>query len=157
MPRRGTAARIEPAKKDSFPGLLDLVGSGDVLATRRASTSVFRAAVLSIVLTFAVGPSASVLCRAWCDPQSASSTGCSHNAPADAPSIGDNNNCEVVVTSVAAVRQDERRGMLDPGVDQSTLVSRYHLASSVADLRTALRPAHARLLEHRPLVTTLRI
>jgi hypothetical protein len=122
-----------------------------------ASTYVFRTAVLSIVLTFAVGPSASLLCRAWCDPQSASSTGCSHSAPADAPSVGDNNSCEVGVLSVVAVRQDERRGMLNPSVDQGTLVSRYHLASSAADLRTAHRPAHARSLEHRPLVTTLRI
>ena len=39
----------------------------------------FRATILTVVLVFAAGPSASLFCKAWCDPQVAAESGCHHD------------------------------------------------------------------------------
>ena len=81
----------------------------------------FRAAVLSIVLTLAVGPNASLLCGTWCDPQAVAARGCHDEDPVTPPSVAGDGSCDHVVLSVAAfLREDVRRGVSAPDAGQAT-------------------------------------
>jgi hypothetical protein len=50
-----------------------------------ASINVFRAALVSVVLTLATGPNAGLLCTAWC--VDATSTGCPHQDSTTSPRL----------------------------------------------------------------------
>jgi hypothetical protein len=119
---------------------------------------VLRAAVLSIVLTLAVGPNASLLCRIWCHPQADAATGCHHVDPTTSPSVAGDGSCDHVVLSAAAVFPDNvRRAVSAPDADYAILVPRYQLALSTTDTRPRPEPGREWRLENRPLLATLRI
>lgn len=119
---------------------------------------VLRAAVLSIVMTLAVGQNAALLCRAWCESQAADASGCHHEQQASSTSVSADDICDHVVLSLAAVlREDVRRGVFAPDADYAILVSRYQLAPSKTDPRPRHQAARERSLEQRPLSTTLRV
>ena len=76
-----------------------------------ASTHVFRAAVVSIVLTLAVGQDAALLCSVWCHPPEAASAHCEPQHQATSPSLTGNDNCtQLRAGATAFVREDVRRG-----------------------------------------------
>jgi len=119
---------------------------------------VFRAAVLSIVLTLAVGPNATLLCRTWCDPQAAAASVCRHEAPATSPSVAGDDSCDNMVLSAAAfLRKDVRRGVSAPDAAHAVLVPRYQLAQSTTDASRRHEPGREWPLDKRPLPTVLRI
>jgi hypothetical protein len=115
-----------------------------------------RAAVLSMVLILAAGPSASLLCRAWCDSRAAASTGCHDQAPATTPIVADNSCDDMVLNADAFLREDAPCGVSTPEADQTVLV-RSQLAPPPTDARPGQEPGRGQSLEERPLPTTLRI
>ena len=130
------------------------------LLTDGTEHRVFRAAVLSIVLTLAVGPNASLLCRTWCgDQQAAAASGCHHEAPATSPSVAGEDCCDSAVLGIAALLlKDERLSVSSPDGGHAILVLRYQqLALSPTDARRGDEPGRAWSLERRPLPTVLRI
>jgi hypothetical protein len=123
-----------------------------------ASITVFKAAVLSIMLTLAAGPSASLLCRAWCDSQATAAGGCHHEAHATSPSVAGDDNCDdTMVSGDAFLREDAPRGVSTPDADQAVLVVRFQLPRSPSAVRPGQKPWREWSLEQRPLSTTLRI
>lgn len=117
----------------------------------------FRASVLSIVLTLAAGPNAALLCRTWCDPQAAAASGCHQEAPATSPSMAGDDTCDNVLSAAAFLREDVRGGVASQDADQAVLVPRYHLAYSAIAARPGQEPGCGWSLDHRPLSTALRI
>jgi hypothetical protein len=121
------------------------------------NNEMFRAVVLSIVLTLAANPSAALLCGTWCDPHTAAADGCHHTTLATSVSAAANHTCEDLVVSATFVREDVRRGVSGPDPDRAVLVLRYHLAHTTTEERSRHNSGPDWSLEKRPLSTTLRI
>lgn len=91
--------------------LLRRASIGPCLALRTVSIDVFRAAVLSFVLTLVAGPSASLLCALWCHPEAVTTGPCEHSNPTSTPNVTANDDCPDVATiATVFVREDVRRG-----------------------------------------------
>jgi hypothetical protein len=72
---------------------------------------VFRAAVLSIVLTLAVGPSANLLCSVWCHSEDATSAACEYQNAPRPPRVTGEDSCPTASASAAAfVREEAKKG-----------------------------------------------
>ena len=113
-----------------------------------------RAAVLSIALAVAVGPSLPTLCNAWCATQVAEA-GCHHGDHGGTTRIEKNDSCQDQVL-VAALYKDARRRIASDeqavwAVVRST--SRAHLT----DLRSLDPPRPARSDQRSAVPTPLRI
>jgi hypothetical protein len=134
-----------------------LVLPGVFLAIYRGEHHVFRAFVLSIVLTLAVGQNATLLCRAWCDPQAAAASGCHHEESTNSPTMG-GNSCDHAVLSIGAfLREEVGRAVDAPDAARAIFVPRYQISQSSTDARVAQKPEREWSLEKRPLSTALRI
>ena len=132
-----------------------LAQAGPCLALWWVSIDVFRAAVLSIVLTLVAGPDASLLCAVWCHPEAATAGPCEHPDPTSTPSITANDSCpDIAASSTALVREDVRRGA---SAQQAVLVARFQLARPPSNLASARDAGQRSPLEARPLVLPLRI
>lgn len=132
-------------------------GAGLLLAFPSGEHHVFRVAVLSIVLTLAVGQNARLLCKVWCDPHEAAATSC-HDQDSASPSVTGDDDCNNVVPSVAAlVREDMRRSVSAPDAQHAIVVQRFQFARSLTDTRPGHEPWQDWSLEKRLLVTALRI
>ena len=130
---------------------------GVVLAVIRNEHHVFRAAVLSIVLTLAIGPNAELLCAAWCHPQSHAAIECHHEHPTTFPGVAGDDNCEHLVVSVGAFLPEFRPEATSPVVDHAVAEPRYRLAPPTMEAQPAREPGRQGSLENRPLSTALRI
>lgn len=145
---------------------------------------VFRAVVLSIVATLAIGPNAALLCSAWCHPQAAApstshhceppatASGASHHGEPSAassashhakPSAGSSvagdescDNCNNAVGAAPFVREDLRTASV-PEVDHAVLALRHQLAHLMIDARPGQEPGGEGSLEARRLPGILRI
>ena len=116
---------------------------------------VFRAAVLSIVLTLAVGQNATLLCRAWCDLHAAAASGCHHEASASSAIVAGRNSCDDAVLGAGAfLREEGGRVVAAPIAVHATFVPRHLLARLTTDVRRG--PESGRGWSQRPL-STLRI
>lgn len=67
-----------------------------------------RATILTIVLMFAAGPSVSLLCQAWCEPQAAAPGGCHHD-DATTPGVGNDRTCDHSTLLRASVEKEHLR------------------------------------------------
>jgi hypothetical protein len=136
--------------------LSTLSRTGAPLALQRDEHHVFRATLLSIVLTLAVGQNASLLCQAWC--HDATSAGCPHHGSTTSPSLSAEDSCSsVVVGAVAFLREDARRTAAAPDAQNALVVPRFRLPPSPADLRIGCKWGRNWPLEERPLILALRI
>ena len=118
----------------------------------------FQAAVLSIVLTLAVGQNVALLCRTWCDAHAAAASECHHEHSSNTPSVAGDDNCgNPVVGATAVVREDVRRGVSSQDTNHAIPVPRYQLAQLRIDSCPGQETWRERSLEKRPLSTTLRI
>lgn len=128
--------------------------SGAALALRACEHHVFRAAVLSIVLTLTGGQNAALLCGVWCQPYEVVPSGCHHQDPTTSPRLSGSDNCNNVVLSVAAfVLQDLRRAYA-PDAHYVIVFSRF--APTATGTRSPYEPRPQPALDQRPLVITLR-
>lgn len=70
----------------------------------------FRATVLSIVLTVAIGQEAALICGAWCHPIERTAAGCAHHDQTTLPGITSEEACrDAALGATAFVREDPRR------------------------------------------------
>jgi hypothetical protein len=90
--------------------------------------SVFRAAVLSIVLTLAIGPNATLLCSVWCHPDEAQTSACQHQDATTSPRVTGEDSCRTVPASPTAfVREEAKRGSPTPISQQAMAVPLFRL------------------------------
>jgi len=116
----------------------------------------FRAALLSIVLTLAVGQNVSLLCTVWC-PE-ATSTECPHQDSTTSPSVRADDSCTTVaVGAFTFVREDDRRTAPAPDSQSALAVLRVRFLAPLTDPRHGYESGRRLLLEERPLVIALRI
>jgi hypothetical protein len=128
------------------------------LPSYRTEHQVFRTFVLSIALTLAVGPSATLLCRVWCDAQAAAASGCRHEKHTRSTGVRAEDTCDRVGVSVAAfLREDVQRGRSGPNADHVTLIARYQLSHSTIDALPGHDAGRQWPREERPVPTALRI
>ena len=120
-----------------------------------ASTHVFRAAVVSIVLTLAVGQNAALLCSVWCHPPEAATGVCEH-PPVTSPSVTGNDSCTVrAAEATALVREDVRRGAT-PDAQHGVVVAWFQFGPPPAH-STSGRQLRQTPLRASPLILALRI
>src|SRR5206468_3091359 len=123
-----------------------------------ASINMFRAAVLSIVVTLAVGQNAALLCRAWCHPTEGTAAGCQHRNETTSPSVTGKDDCKhLAVGTIAFVREGGYRGKLTTDVQIAVATPRFAAAQFRSNLRSGFESGQRRRLEERRLVITLRI
>jgi hypothetical protein len=67
----------------------------------------FRAALLSIALTLAVGTNLPLLCEAWCDSFVVAETGCHHENSGSSIAAGDH--CQMAAVAAPGLREEARR------------------------------------------------
>jgi hypothetical protein len=129
--------------------------AGASLALMGGEHRVFRGALFSIVLTLAVGPNASLLCKVWCSDTT--SAGCRHQDSTTSASVSAHGNCRTDVGgAVAFVREDARRAAAAPDAQNTLAVPRFLWVLSHTDLGFGLESGRL-LLEERPLLIALRI
>jgi hypothetical protein len=132
-------------------------GLAHILRSDVTSINVFRAAILSIVLTLAAGPNTALLCNAWCHPGEPIGNGCEYERQAASPRVTTNEDCKVAVGgAIAFVREEDRQGSA-PDVRDAAAVSPFAFPRAVAEARSGHDPGGRLLLEARPLVLALRI
>ena len=118
----------------------------------------FRAAVLSIVLTLVAGPDASLLCAIWCHPEIATAGPCEHPDPMSTPGVTSNDSCPgMAAVTTAFVREDVRRDVSSSAGQIPLLIPPFQFVAPprASELGRELR--QQRPLEARPLVVSLRI
>jgi hypothetical protein len=118
---------------------------------------VFRAAVLPIVLTLAVAPNSSLLCRAFCRVTAAAESACHHGSPATSPSIAGDDSCDDLVLSAAFLREEVRAAVSAPKGDDAVPVLRYQLGRTAPVAGPGREPGREWSVERRPLPTVLRL
>jgi len=117
-----------------------------------------RAAVLSIVLTLAIGPSASLLCRAVCDQPQADASDCAHKGPATSVSVVGDNCCDhAVPTAAESLPKDVRRDVSFAQAHHATPQLAYELAPPAVDARPGDKPGREWRIDTQRLTTTLRL
>jgi hypothetical protein len=118
---------------------------------------VFRAAVLSIALTLAVGQNAELLCKFWCHPSDAA-TDCEHPDQTTSLSVRDEDNCNTATLgAIAFVREDVRRGESAQNTQHAVAIGSFQLAPPLTDLGPNHDSGQQARLAASPLVIALRI
>jgi hypothetical protein len=118
---------------------------------------VFRAIVFSIVLTVTAGPSAAVLCRAWCSPQAATASVCHHTTPTASTSVAADDTCDDVWLGAAAFLREDVTDASAPDGNRAILVSGDQLANMAICERHRPDSRQEWSLGNRPLSTALRL
>ena len=116
----------------------------------------FRAAVLSIVLLFAAGPSASLFCQAWCGPEVAAARGCHHEDNGSSTSIAGDQSCRDSIQESAILTKDDLRRTSTEGAG-NVIVIHLPLALAATSLRAVGNQGRAPSDLKRPPTTPLRI
>jgi hypothetical protein len=119
---------------------------------------VFRAALLSIVVSLAIGQDLTLLCTTWCDTKAAVGNECHHKSSSPTPNVASDKSCDnVVAAASAALREDVRRGVSSQDANQAVPVPHYRIAQWTIEARRGEQPWQTLSLERRALSTTLRI
>jgi hypothetical protein len=116
----------------------------------------FRAALLSLVLTLAAGPNVALLCGVWCHPSERMAGACEHQTQAARPGIDANDDCAINSNPVV-IAQDGRLGASAPDVAGVVVVARFAFTPPAAGVLSAYEPNGRLLLQLRPLILARRI
>jgi hypothetical protein len=128
-----------------------------VLPRTMASIDMFRATVLSIALTLAVGPTASLLCGVWCHSD-ASTGSCEHRDPTSTPSVTAKDGCpDVAADAAALVREEVRRGVSASDGQYAVVGASAHFVPPPAPPQVRRESGQQVLPETKPLLLALRI
>ena len=119
----------------------------------------FRAALLSIVLSLAAGQNAVILvCRTWCDAHAATASECHHEKSSTTPSMAGGDCGDMVAAHTAVLREDTRRGDVSSvDASQAIALARYQLAQLTIDARPGQEVRRGWSVAERPLSTVLRL
>ena len=154
--RDSGGARWPATTLDGFLRILCLARVAPLLLQSPPSVIVFRATLLSIVLLFAVGPSASLLCNTRCTPNPAAVSECHHTDHSPTGMVNDDSCKESVQGNVILVKDDPRRA-LTGCAGHVTAVAHSQVALAAAMLRAVGNPGPVASDLQRPLTTPLRI
>jgi hypothetical protein len=121
------------------------------------SSDVFRAALVSIVLTLALGPNAALLCGTWCHSGAGMVGACQHQTEATTPGVSADDECAVNGNPTLFVREDGRRSASTPDIEATVATARFAFTPPTTGILSAYAPDGRLLLELRPLVLALRI
>jgi hypothetical protein len=130
---------------------------GVVLAPCLTEHHVFRATLVSIVLTLAVGQDVTLLCRVWCDAPLAAASGCHYEDTIDVPSVTGDRSCDYVLGASAFLREEARRTVAGPDAAPALVVSRAQIAQLTIGARPDWEPTREWSLTRQPVSTALRI
>src|SRR5262245_61536343 len=83
----------ESCKERRFPQAFERLHLVRILPPVLASIDVFRAALVSIVVTLTLGQNAAFLCSVWCHPQQSANSACEHQAPMTSPTVTGSESC----------------------------------------------------------------
>jgi hypothetical protein len=117
---------------------------------------VFRAAILTIVLTFTAASSPSPLCMVCCHATAAIGSGCHSDVSSRAPRITENRGCGVTF-SAAAVRDELRPTLSAPAAGDALLNVVNTILDSSRDHFRRSRPWTGPPLQPQRALTVLRI
>ena len=135
-----------------------LARAGAALAIIFGGHHVFRAVVVSIVLTLAAGQNAALLCSVWCHPPESAAGAREHQHQATSPGMTGNDSCtRLVAGATAFVREDVRRGASAPNVQHGVVVPWFEFAPPPAHPMFASRLCQQTPLQVSPLILALRI
>jgi hypothetical protein len=116
---------------------------------------VFRAVLFSIVVSLAIGQNAALLCDAWC--HDTASARCPHEESTTSSSVKAGDRCQDAAAGMVAFVREDAPGVPAAADAQNALgVPRFRPALPSADMPSGFAPGR-RLLEERPLITSLRI
>jgi hypothetical protein len=118
---------------------------------------VFRIAVLSLLLTFAVAPHAPLLCAIWCHPDEATDV-CHPREPSPSAIVKGGDTCTGVVANVSTfIREDVRRtaALSEPG--PFVVVRHSPFAEMAPEARAIAGDERTWAIETRRLHTVLRL
>lgn len=116
----------------------------------------FRAIILTVVLLFAAGPSASQLCLAWCDPHAAAESGCHHERNSG-QNVTRHDSCEDSIQWLGgALKEDLRRAPASDG-GAVVLTARFQIVPSASRLGAAWNLGRLPSDVNRPQTAPLRI
>jgi len=118
---------------------------------------VFRATVLSIVLVFAAGPSASLFCKAWCEPKVAAARGCHHEDHDSSSSVSGDDFCQDSIQGSAILTKEDLRRASTEGAGDVIAIAQFPFALAATSLRAAGNQGRAQSVLKRPPTTPLRI
>ena len=127
--------------------------SGARIASSGSEATVFRAVVLSIAMTIALGPSAAAVCGALCSPQAPVADRCHHTTSMVSPHLTPADICIERPLSVAAAARDDTPRDRSCGVLRSNSLTLAECRNS--SCRQTISPAS--LLTRGVLPTPLRI
>jgi hypothetical protein len=115
-----------------------------------------RAISLSIVLLFAAGPSASLFCKAWCDPLAAADSGCHHEDSGSSTNVTSDDSCQDSIQGSAVLTKEDLRRVSSQGVGVIA-VAHFQLALAAVGPRAVGNHGRAPFDLKPPLTTPLRI
>jgi hypothetical protein len=150
----------EPLKNRA--DFLDVDGRKEVarvLPLELASIDVFRAALVSIVLTLTLGQNVALLCRVWCHPYYGANSACGTQVPTTSPTATANESCAQVANGPAPfVREEDGRKPASASDGQQGLViARFQFVPPPSLSARDRDRREATQLDARPLVLALRI
>lgn len=114
-----------------------------LLPISRDEEVVFRAAVLSIVLTLAIGPGTNLLCSVWCHPENATSAACEHQNVTTSPRTTDENSCPTIQAAAAFTRDEAKNGSSPNGDQPAAFVRTLRVAVPLTDAIRPRAPDHS--------------
>ena len=117
----------------------------------------FRATILTVVLLFAAGPSASLFCKAWCDPHVAAENGCHHQNSGGAVSVTSDDSCDDSVQGPAGLLKEDLRRAPAPDGGAVVLTARFQTIAPAAHRVPAWNRGRSPSDQHQPQTTPLRI
>jgi hypothetical protein len=132
--------------------------SGASLALGQIGGRILKPAVLIVAWTLAFGPTASLLCRTWCDPHAAAASGCHHGAESTDPIMAGADGCAgLMVSGTVFLPEKGHRDRSAADAPPATLVPRYQAGEPAAADRLRRERGRKWYLERPPLSTPLRI
>jgi hypothetical protein len=118
---------------------------------------VFRPTILTVVMLFAVGPSASLFCKAGCDPRTAAEIGCHHEDNGGAARVRSDDSCDDSVQRLAGLVKEDLRRAPAPNTGAVALTARFQILPTATGLVPAWSQGRPPFDRNQPQTTPLRI
>jgi len=118
----------------------------------------FRATLLSIVISLALGQDLNLLCRTWCDAKALARSECHHTSPTAIFNVAATKDCTNGVGAAAvALSEHVRNGTAPRHAHDAIPPARSRLVLLIGDAASGREPWRSLALDRHPLSTTLRI
>lgn len=138
-------------------GVATVLALAQSLPIEMASITVLRLAVSSIVLTLAIGPYGSLLCRTVCPPQPTTADVCHDDNVETSAVVAGSDDCRALVIEALFLREDLRRAAPAPDQPNAIVVSAYRLAPVTGGDRSGRGDVQVTAADNRPRETALRL